>query len=153
METVKGMRLVLTILLVLACFGGMSAHPAQQQNRFYAAGISDQEAEEFFLSFQQAVAARDKKKVASLVSYPIKLVLASGARRTIRTRIDFIKNYDRIFDDELRQLIVDTKLTDLWARWTGVATPRGEIWFSGIGVKGSPDKYTIKVIAINGPMH
>ncbi|HXQ39311.1 MAG TPA: hypothetical protein VN843_35250 [Anaerolineales bacterium] len=143
------MRLAITILLLLSC---VTSHARQQENRFYAAGLNDQEVETFFLSFREAVSARDKKKVASLISYPIKLKVAGGRTRTIRSRVDFVKAYDRIFDEEFRQLIVKTETKDLWARWTGVATPRGEIWFSGIGTKNSPDKYTIKIIAINGPI-
>lgn len=124
----------------------------QQEGRFNAAGLSDQEVETFFLSFRDAVSARDKKKVASLISYPLKIYISPGRTRTIRNRAEFVKAYDRIIDEELQQFIVKTEVKDLWAKWTGVATPRGEIWFSGIGTKGSPDKYTIKITAINGLM-
>ena len=143
------MRLGITILLLLSC---ITSHAMQQEGRFNAAGLNDQEVETFFLSFREAVSTGDKKKVASLISYPIKVSISPGRTRTIRNRVDFVKAYDRIFDDEFRQLIVKTETKDLWARSTGVATPRGEIWFSGIGMKESPDKYTIKIIALNGPI-
>lgn len=146
------MRLGINVLCLLLLITSTAAFPAQQESRFSAAGLTDQEVETFFLSFREAVSTRDKKKVASLVSYPIKVSLSSGGTRTIRNRLDFIKVYDRVFDQKFRDLIVATQFTDLWAKSAGVATPRGEIWFSGIGTKKSPDKYTIKIIAINGPI-
>ena len=144
------MRSTILIVVLLFCSCVTSAHPLQREGRFDAAGLNEQEVEEFFLSFRDAISTRDKKKVASLLSYPIKVTLSSGARRTIRNQVDFIKAYDRIFDEKFSRLIVETRVTDLWARWTGVATPLGEIWFAGIGSKTSPDKYRIKIIAING---
>ncbi len=135
--------------MLLSC---IPSYVMRQEGRFSAAGLKDQEVEIFFLSFRDAVSAGDKKKVASLVSYPIKATIAPGRRRTIRNQADFIRAYDQIFDEEFRQLIAKTEVKDLWARWTGVAMPRGEIWFSGIGRKKSRDKYTIKIIAINGPI-
>lgn len=138
-----------TILLLLLFVRVASAGP-RQEGRFAAAGLTDPEVETFFISFREAIAAGDKKKVASLLEYPVKATLSSGSRRTIRNRVDFIKFYDRIFDREFRQLIAKTNVTDLWARSAGVATPRGEIWFSGIGNKDGT--YRIRIIAINGPM-
>jgi hypothetical protein len=143
------MRLGITILLLLLC---IPSYAMPQEGRFSAAGLKDEDVETFFLSFREAVSSGDKKKVASLISYPIKLHVSPGTKRTIRNQVDFVKAYDRIFDEEFRQLILKTETKDLWARWTGVAMPRGEIWFSGIGTKKSPDKHTIKIIAINGPI-
>ena len=131
---------------MLLCAGSISA---QEEGRFAAAALKESEVETFFISFREAIGSSDKKKVASLVSYPIKVTLASGARRTIRNRAEFIRAYDQIFHAEFRKLISKTQVADLWAKSAGVATPRGEIWFSGIG---PDDRYTIKIIAINGPM-
>ncbi|HET8781221.1 MAG TPA: hypothetical protein VFM63_02295 [Pyrinomonadaceae bacterium] len=141
-------RLAIGVSLLLLFVGLALAHPSGQENeRFAAAGLTNGEVETFFKDFREAISAGDKKKVASLVSFPIKVTLPSDAKRTIRTKADFIKSYDQIFDDEFRQLIVKTEVTDLWARWTGVAMPRGEIWFAGVG-KTKPA--VIKIIAING---
>lgn len=115
------------------------------------AGLKDQEVAKFYQEFREAVAAGDKQKVASLVSFPIKVTLASGKRRTMPTKVDFIKSYDLIFDNTFRQLIAKTEFDDLWAKFSGVATPRGEIWIGGLVTsKAKPDDYVIKIIAING---
>ena len=93
------MRLTITILLLLLC---IPSHAMQQDGRFSAAGLNDQEVETFFLSFREAVSAHDKKKVASLIRYPIKVALSPGRKRTIRNQVDFVKAYDQIFDEEFR---------------------------------------------------
>lgn len=142
-------QLTSTVLLLLLCFGWTPAVP-RQQGRFTVAGLTDNEVEIFFISFRGGIAAADKKKVASLISYPVKVTLSSGSRRTIGNKVEFIKAYDRIFDDEFRRLIIKTDVSDLWAKSSGVATPRGEIWFSGI--ENTTGTYRIRIIAINGPM-
>jgi hypothetical protein len=143
-------RLTTCACLLLLCIGVALAHRPQDEDRFAVAGLKDREVEEFYKEFREAVSAGDKKKVASLVSFPIKVTLASGKRRTIRAKADFVKLYDLIFDDTFRELIAKTEFADLWAKWSGVATPRGEIWINGI-VKSAakPDDYVIKIIAIN----
>lgn len=142
-------RLAIGVSLVL--FAGLAlAHSHGQENeRFAAAGLTNGEVETFYKDFREAISAGDKKKVASLVSFPVGVMLSSGAKRTIRNKADFVKSYDQIFDDEFRQLIAKTEVTALWARWTGVAMPRGEIWFAGVG-KTKPA--VIKIITINGPI-
>lgn len=97
-------KIASTLLLFLLCFGLASANP-RQDGRFAAASLTDRDVETFFSSFREAIAAQDKKKVASLISYPVKVTLSSGPRRTIRNRAEFIKAYDRIFDDEFRETI------------------------------------------------
>lgn len=141
------MKKFVTVLLLLFLINLAPAAPPQE-GRFAAAALSDREVETFFISFREAIAAGDKKKVASLIEFPIKVTLASGPRRTIRNRVDFIKAYDRIFDREFRQLITKTTVADLWAKSSGVATQRGEIWFSGIENRNGT--YRIRIIAING---
>jgi hypothetical protein len=143
-------RLALGVSFLVLFVGLAFAHSrGQEDERFAAAGLKNGAVETFYKDFREAISAGDKKKVASLVSFPIKVTLSSGAKRTIRTKADFTKSYDQIFDDEFRQLISKTDVSALWARWTGVAMPRGEIWFAGVG-KTKPA--VIKIIAINGPI-
>jgi hypothetical protein len=124
--------------------------PAADEGKFSAAGLKNREVEQFFLSFKEAVAKGDKGAVASMVSYPVKVTLASGQRVTIRNRNQFRQRYNAIFDNSFKRVISQTGVDDLWAKSSGVAMPRGEIWLSGI-IKNqkNPDMYEIKIIAIN----
>lgn len=126
---------------------------AQDTRRFAVAGLEDRETEEFFASFKEAVAKGEKRTVAGMLSYPIRVTAKSGRRLRLSNAAAFIRTYDQIFYAEFKQLIAETEAKDLWAKSAGVATPRGEIWISGI-VKDSKnlDKYEIKIIAINGPI-
>lgn len=143
-------RFAIRVSLLVLFVGLTLAHSrGQEDERFAAAGLRNGDVETFYKQFREAISAGDKRKVASLVSFPIKVTLSSGAKRTLRNKADFVKSYDQIFDDEFRQLIAKTEVTALWARWTGVAMPRGEIWFAGVG-KTKP--VVIKIIAINGPI-
>ena len=126
---------------------------AQEANRFAVAGLEVRETEEFFTSFKEAVAKGEKRTVAAMLSYPIRVTVKSGRRLRLSNPAAFIKAYDQIFYAEFKQLIAETEAKDLWAQSAGVATPRGEVWISGIARDPKNlDKYVIKIIAINGPI-
>lgn len=60
-----------TIQLLL-CIAWVHANP-RQVGRLAAAGLTDREAETFFISFRDASSAGRQKKVATLISYPVKV--------------------------------------------------------------------------------
>ena len=142
------------IAIVLVCLSlPFSIFPLTQDGKYANAGLKDAEVEQFFKSLQQAVDKRDKQAVASMISYPI-VVIINGRRQSIKTDAAMIKNYDVVFDKRLSEFLVQSKIEDLWSKDLGVATPGGEIWFSGV-IKDPQhtDKYEIKIIAINGITH
>ena len=145
---------VIAISLVLLLFPIVLAQQTgQDENRFAVAGLKEREVEVFFSSFKEAVAKNDKRKVAAMMSYPIKIYLPSNRTVKISNSARFIKLYDQIFDNKFKELIAATEFKDLWAKYSGVATPRGEIWINGI-VKNPKfeDEYEIKITALNGPI-
>jgi hypothetical protein len=131
-----------------------AATGAQEKNRFAVAGVNEREVEVFFTAFKEAVAHGQKQKVAVMVSYPISVPLASSGRHVkVSNSARFVKLYDQIFDAKFKQLIASTEFKDLWAKYLGVATPRGEIWINGVARNSkSPDKYDLKITSINGPI-
>lgn len=138
-----------TILLI--CTALFPTHQADE--RFTVAGLKNQEVETFFLNFKEAVGKGEKRKVAGMISYPIRVTLKSGRRMRLANQSAFIRYYDQVFHEEFKQLIATTETKDLWAKSAGVATPRGEVWFSGIVKPNkSEDDYEIKIIALNGPL-
>lgn len=123
-----------------------------QENRFAVAGVNEREVEVFFTAFKEAVAKGQKQRVAAMVSFPISVPLASGRRVKVRNSARFVKLYDQIFDAKFKQLIASTEFKDLWAKFSGVATPRGEIWINGVMFSSRSDEYEIKITSINGPI-
>ena len=141
----------IALQLTLICTFASAQVPAGSEGRFSVAGLDDdREVEQFFVSFREGIANGDKKKVAALVSYPIRIKLTSAAPVKVRNSADFVRLYDRIIDAKFKRIIIDTVVKDLWAKSSGVATPGGEIWINGV-IKNpkQPNKYTIKVTAIN----
>jgi hypothetical protein len=64
---------------------------AQDEGRFVVAGLKDRETEEFFASFKEAVAKGEKRTVATMVSYPIRVTVKSGRRMRLSNAASFIK--------------------------------------------------------------
>ncbi|HJY27772.1 MAG TPA: hypothetical protein VJ306_07010 [Pyrinomonadaceae bacterium] len=145
-------RVAITITLLSILFTAALSRQ-QDENRFAVAGLKEREVEIFFNSFKEAVAKDDKRKIAAMVSYPIKVYLRSDRTVKIANSARFVKFYDRIFDQKFKDIIAATEFKDLWAKSSGVATPRGEIWINGIAKNPKfEDNYVIKVTALNGPM-
>ena len=144
-------RVIISLHLVLVITAVVFAQ--QDESRFAVSGLNDEETEAFFASFKEAVAKGEKRTVAAMVNYPIRVTTRSGRRIRVGNAAALIRAYDQIFYDQFKQLIAKTEAKDLWAKSAGVATPRGEVWFSGIVLNSkNPDKYEIKIIAINGPI-
>jgi len=146
----KRAAIAITLLLLAV----VAAQPNQQEeNRFAVAGLKEREVEIFFNSFKEAVAKGDKRKVATMVSYPLMASLSSNRRVKIVNSARFIKLYDQIFDDKFKQLIAKTEFKDLWAKYSGVATPGGAIWINGIMKNPkNVEVYDIKITTLNGPI-
>src|ERR1041384_753369 len=147
----KQTAIAITLLLILFT---AALSRQQDENRFAVAGLKEREVEVFFKSFKDAVVKDDKRRVAGMVSYPIDVYLQPSDRKVkIVNSARFIKFYEQIFDEKFKKLIAETEFKDLWAKWSGVAMPRGEIWINGI-IKNPKfeDQYVIKITAINGPI-
>ena len=111
--------------------------------RYFIAGFSnDKTVEAFVKNFQQAVIAEDKKKVASMVAYPIH-VNVRGKYLTITNKADFVRNHDRIFYKDFLERIKNAVPHNMFAKASGVMFgSKGEIW---IGISNEKKR----VIAIN----
>lgn len=124
--------------------------------RFVGAGVnSDEEVEQFWLTFQRAVADDDRDQVAAMAHYPLKVYFFSdpldrSGYRHLKNRTAFLRAYDKIFDKALKDRIANTSINDIWARYDGILMPRGEIW---IGVfcldKECEGDYEVKLRTIH----
>jgi hypothetical protein len=150
------MRTLGVVLVVAACVLGTSALPARAEGRFTVSGVmDDSEVEKFYLDFQKAVAVGDRKRVAGMMHYPLRVNFQTDALqrnyRIIRSRDSFLKVYDRIFDRTAKRFIASTAVKDIWGNYHGIATPGGEIWIGVFCKRADCDSYYIKVrtIAVN----
>ena len=90
------------------------------------------------LAFWQAVKRGDKKAVAGMVAYPIKVQLPTGPQR-LRSAAELVANYDAIFSPRYRDAIAAAMPRNMFVRDQGIMLGQGEVWFGADG----------KVIALN----
>lgn len=85
-------------------------------------------AKSFLASLKAAVRASDKDRIAAMVRYPLRVNTKRG-HRSVRTRAEFLKDYDRIFNGAVRASVVSQSPDCLFANWQGVMIGGGGVWF------------------------
>lgn len=102
----------------------------------------------FFDKLKKAIAADDKKTVASMIDYPFKARINDKAV-TIKDQKHFVEDYDKVITHKVKKAVSKQTYADLFANWQGVMIGDGEIWFSGICSDDACKQQTIRIIAIN----
>jgi hypothetical protein len=101
-----------------------------------------------FDAFQQAVAARDAKTVATLVAYPFTAWIG-GKKKTIADADAFVAQYDDIVTAPVARIIAAQDYGSLFVNDKGVMLGRGEAWIGGTCLDGAACKQVdVRVIAI-----
>lgn len=88
-----------------------------------------QRAEQFLLTLRAAVHANDRKQVAAMVQYPVRVNLPNGTHRQLRTPQQFLAQYDFLFDSNTRDAIDRQVPQCMFARDQGAMIGDGQIWF------------------------
>jgi hypothetical protein len=83
----------------------------------------------FLAELQTAVGSGDRNKVASMISYPF-LVIQGIQRTKVKTKAEFLAQYDAIFDDHVRRAIAQQSAKCLFGNYQGTMIGTGEVWFS-----------------------
>ena len=83
----------------------------------------------FFLILKVGMIAGDSASVADRVYYPIQ-VLVNGQAITIRSATEFERNYESIFNSQLREAIAGAQEDDLELHLDGVQAAGGALWFN-----------------------
>lgn len=140
------------VILLLTLFIGMgnafSATVQEVDQRLDLLFGSHQPYHDFLNDLQQAVAAKDKTKVAAMASYPLKVSL-KGKEKTFRNPAALKKNYDSVFTPELSKIILDQKYEELFARDQGVMVGDGQLWFSGVCADKACKKSRVLISRVN----
>lgn len=101
-----------------------------------------QKSRTFLSELQNAAKADDKAKVAAMISYP--LLMIHGSRKThIKTKAEFLGQYEAIFDAHVRQAIAQQSVKCLFGNYQGAMIGDGEVWF-----REQPNG-TMKIVTIN----
>ncbi|ANF97054.1 hypothetical protein [Paenibacillus bovis] len=118
------------------------ASSAAVANPYANAGIdSPAQFHTFFNHLKYAVQHNNKKAVATMVNYPLRMN-SDGQTMKIKNKSQFIQKYNQILTPEVRKALLVQREKNLIVNWQGVGLERGAIWmglFDG----------TIKIFAVN----
>ena len=112
------------------------------------------DARHFLVRLQDAVRCNDREVVASMIRYPL-LISGAKAKLHIKTKSEFLKHYDLIWDQDVRDALLSQSVACLSYASSGftpdagsqvgfVIGAHGEIWFTTID-----ENDTLKIITIN----
>ncbi|MCR8842210.1 hypothetical protein NQ117_00790 [Paenibacillus sp. SC116] len=111
-------------------------------NPYEVAGIDDPEEFIAYLNkLKKEVRANNKKVVAHLISYPLR-VNKDGKATLIKTKKQFIAKYDQIITKQVKKKLLEQDPDNVFVRDVGVSIGEGTMWVSQFGKK-------IAVYAIN----
>jgi hypothetical protein len=125
-----------------------SAKPCERDQSppmFSVAGTSEELARAFLVALQKAVASDDRRKVASMIRYPI-VIWARDRNVRFKTPASLAASYELIFTAAIKKTIAEARTECLFTNWKGVMIHDGEIWM-GAGSKGG-----LQIITINRPV-
>lgn len=117
----------------------------QSPPMFSEIGTSDEAVEAFLGALQKAVASDDRRKVASMMRYPI----AAWARDrdiTFKTPDAFLAAYEVVFNPRLKKTIAEARKDCLFTNWQGAMIHDGEVWFNALQTGD------LKITKINPPV-
>jgi hypothetical protein len=101
-----------------------------------------QKSRAFLSELQNAVKAEDKAKVAAMISCPL-LVIHGSRKAHIKTKAEFLGQYEAIFDAHVRQAIEQQSSKCLFGNYQGAMIGDGEVWFR------EQQNGTMKIVTVN----
>ncbi|GLQ55753.1 hypothetical protein GCM10010862_30120 [Devosia nitrariae] len=129
----------------------MAAQGVAEVNEHIEALLGDADAFEVaFEVLQHAIAGHDAETVASLVDYPLDVVI-DGRRIVIEEEAEFVERYDEIVTDPVEAAVTDQAYADLFVNGDGVMFGDGEVWMSAYCTDRSCEAVYWLVRAINIP--
>ena len=137
--------LVSFAIFALSALPCVADSPADRpSHNFQVAGIDDPASVTVFLrTLKTAVAHNDRKKVASLIDFPI-IARVHGKSEHVKSASQFVRWYPQIFNPHVKKAVAAQQAKDLFVNWRGVMIGDGEIWF-GPAVKGG----RLQIFAVN----
>lgn len=84
-------------------------------------------AKNFLIELQHALLADDRKKVAGLCRYPLRVNFPKK-QILVENRKEFLRKYPQVLTPEVKNAVIQLK-TPILAGWRGFMTERGEVWF------------------------
>ena len=121
---------------------------ADYGKRYDLVSFPDEEVVKFATNIQKYLIKNEKEKLAKLIVYPINVKI-DGKKKTIRNEKEFINNFDKIFNVNLKKAVINADSLFMLANQYGVMLGENEynIWFTG--VQKNVKKYCLLIYTIN----
>jgi hypothetical protein len=104
--------------------------PGQSAPAFSDIGATSEQVDAFLITLKKAAASDDRRKVASMIRYPI--AAWTGSKRAIfRTPGALLASYELVFTARLQKTIADARTECLFTNSQGAMIHDGEVWFNG----------------------
>ena len=133
----------------LVVTGTRIAKPAVQAPGAAKATSPDRVYAAFLSRLQSAARSNDHRRVIALISFPLRVNAAGGAR-TYRDAKSVERDFDRIFTPRVKQAVAQQRADKLFVRDQGAMIGNGEIWFdfSCPNTSCSP-RGPVRILAVN----
>lgn len=102
----------------------------------------------FFDQLKDNIVHQNKKAVAAVVNYPLRVDIDSK-RILIKNQRQFIQHYAQIITPRVRQAVADQQFIGMFLNYRGMMFGNGEIWFSGICLDKTCKNVTVRITGIN----
>ncbi|MHA6529310.1 hypothetical protein [Paenibacillus sp. BAC0078] len=139
--SMKKAAIILSFSIVITAFSGQawaeqgtntstpaSVTSSDSKNPYEVAGINDPaEFTVYFAKLQKAVKDNKPAEVADLIAYPMNLI-KDNKKYVIYNKDEFIKKYDRIFTNLVREKLLAQKVDKLFVNYQGIMVGDGDLW-------------------------
>ena len=101
-----------------------------ETDRFKAAGFErDIDAENFIMLIKDMVRNDEKEYISGLINYPVTVTINNRKVR-ITGKNEFIKNYNHIFNNKVKNSLLQQPLADIQGNAKGIMIGNGELWIN-----------------------
>lgn len=109
---------------------------------------SDAAVEQFVYNVRKAISQGDKIWLAANLFYPLNVRVSEKLVLNLKSKNQFLLNYDKIFTTEFKSVISKTFSHNHFNNYQGVMIGDGEIWINN-ALNGTEVKPQFQIIAIN----
>ncbi|MEA3059690.1 MAG: hypothetical protein QOE50_1102, partial [Sphingomonadales bacterium] len=121
----------------------LTRREASRQQKANAFAARTQSYGEFLSDLQRAVRADNRTAIVAMAALPLR-VTVGGRTRTYRNAASVKRDFDRIFNDRVRQAILDERPNRLSTSDDGAKIGKGEVWLA----RSSPAS-SVRIVAVN----
>lgn len=121
--------------------------PGDFKNRYSFLYGTDQELEAFTLKIKSSLESNEKVWLSSVLQYPLQ-VMIEGKPFLLRSRQQFMEQYNKIFDKEFKDKLLSEPFINLYSNAESVQLAGGLMWIYNTK-KSNEEKYEYIITKIN----